>query len=591
MKLPVVAAVIGLVFLVRPSAEAQTSELVVARAGNHAITFGELAAFADDGLYHYLFPNRLEALERALDDLVVEEIKRIDLFASGLAHDSTLIRDLSRNVTEELVLTYAKHNYEDQYLNEATIRAEHGKMGLVVLYRQIVLGKPASVSPAGLDTLRSTVSEISLQLEAGIPFEAVLKDYDGLDADARLEGALSRVTWEQTVANPRARILFHLSPGAVRSFETPTNFSIARVERIEEIPARPLDEVRDQIVDALHRRHAAQATQAFRSEWIELVDTTALQWHAEGLAQVVEWFNSSGFFEGSYLTTVEQYLARGRDATVFADERGELRLSHLPAMLDDVLTVSSSGGHDSAFVKEFLLEAIRTKRLADRARAAGLFEEIWRADTPSPILAAAFVRYYNQRYIEDRIPEPSEEALREFYREFSDSLFYQLARVNTQIIVRTQEEEIVALWEKLQQGAAFDSLSHRRLIRSFARTRDGEIVTLFNPEPPYLGDVAFGLQEGESVGPISYEDAELGRLFAIVHATQRLEERQLSFDDVREGMVTVFNEHYRNQIAANVKADLRSRYPVTVHHDVLADALARSGSGAPRNGADSRALR
>src|SRR5690606_23694352 len=122
----------------------------------------------------------------------------------------------------------------------------------------------------------------------------------------------------------------------------------------------------------------------------------------------------------------------------------------------------------------------------------------------------------------------------------------------------------------------FAEVSHRRLIRSFERTRDGEIVSRLRGEPPYLGEVAFGLEEGEVVGPVAYDDAKQGPLYAIVRATGRLEERQLAFDEVRDRVAKTFVDYHRKRITADVAADLRARYPVVIHRDVLNQVMKAS---------------
>ena len=575
MKLLILLAVLAVCGIARP-AQSQSRDQVVAEVGSHAITLAELAAYEADGLYPYLYPNRAEALQHALQDLVTDELKRIDLFASGLAQDRDLHRELARNVTEELVVAYGEDQYERRYLNEETIRSEHEDMGHVVLYRQILLNKPPDAAPDLLDSLRATVRRVQQQLEDGVPFETLLRLYGMNGASPRQTTKGEVITWEQTVNNPRAYILFHLSPGEVRSFEGPSSFSVAQVVRVESVPVPPLDEVRDEIINAIQSRHAARATLAYRREWAALIDTTALQWNEAALEQVVAWSNTPRFFEDEYRATIARYLTEHDDARILSDGRGDLHLSELPRLFEEVQTLPHSGGHEATFIRDFLLEAIRNERLAARARALGLYEEIWQADTPSPVLARAFVRFYNQKRIEARIPEPTEAALRAFYEAYDDSLFYQLARVNTKIIVRSDEDEIAALWDQVQQGVPFEEVSSRRLIRSFVRTREGEIVTLFNPEPPYLGEAAFRLEEGELAGPLAYDDAEKGRLYAIILATGRLEERQLAFDEVRDRVAEAFIEFHRARITAEVAADLRARYPVTIHSDVLNQVLAES---------------
>lgn len=554
----------------------QSGGSVLAEVGDQVITRDELVSFVADGLYPYLFPVRSEAYQHALYDLVTEELKRIDLFASGHADDSALVHRLARNITEELGLAYTKRRYEDRYLNEEKIRAEHVKMGRIVSYHQIVIAKPSNRSEAELETLRSVIEEIQRQLTEGSPIETVAAQYPDLIRHDPSE-ASQQVTWDQTLTNPRAFVLFGLEPGDVRSFEGPLTFSVVRIDKVERTPSPPLESVREQIVSALHRWYSHVATEAFRAEWGGLVDTLNLQWHPGGLEQLTSWLRTPDFFERDYRRVIEDFLSANGDAPVLSDGRGTVRLSDVPRIVESVLMPTASGKVNEEVVQDYLLEAVRTERLAERARAEGLMDEIWRADTSSPLLARQFVEYYNEKFIEERIPEATEDRLRAFYQTFADSLFYQLERVRAEIIVRSNENEIQEIWERSEAGVPFDSLSHRRLIRSFERTRAGEIVTRFDREPPYLGSVAFALDEGEISRPVSYEDAREGKLYAIVRVTQRLEERQLSFEEVRARIEKDFEDFHRARLAAQVEEDLRKRYPVQIYADAV-DALVSDSS-------------
>ena len=570
-----VVALILVPVLTLSSVHAQKARNVVAEVGDHAITLGELRDFADSGLYHYLASDEEEALSNAMQDLITEELKRIDLFASGHAQDDTLFRRVARIVTEELGLAYAKRRYEDRYINDESIRSEHERMGTIVSYRQIVLAKPSDADADELDSLRTVTGDIQRQLEEGTSFAAIEQRYRDFVVSGSSNEPL-QLTWEETVRSPRAFILFRLQPGAVRSFEGPRTFSIARVEDVERTSVAPLESVREQIVNALHQWYAEPATQAFRAEWMGLVDTLALQWNPVALEQVVAWASTPGFFEGSYRRVVEAHLAGQGDAQLLSDGRGEVRVSDLPRLIEEVLTSQSSGRHDLTFVQEYLLEALRTERLAARAREEGLLEEIWQADTPSPALARAFVQFYNEKLIDNQIPAATDARLRAFYQEFADSLFYQHERANAEVIVREDSAEIAEIWRQIQNGAAFSDVSHRRLLRSFQRGRDGTITSLFNPEPPYLGELAFGLSEGEIAGPHSYSDHEERRRFAILKVTRRLEERQLLFEEVRDRVEEAFVDHHRRRLATEIAERLRERYPVTVYPDVLTQSVAAS---------------
>ena len=82
--------------------------------------------------------------------------------------------------------------------------------------------------------------------------------------------------------------------------------------------------------------------------------------------------------------------------------------------------------------------------------------------------------------------------------------------------------------------------------------------------------------EGEIAGPVSYMDQRNGQRFAVIRATRRFEERQLSFDEVRDRVEEEFLDHHRSRLAEEVAERLRQRYPVKVHPDVLERHLAVS---------------
>lgn len=554
-------------------ARAQSRDRVVATVEGMEITVGDVVDYSESMAYEYRFPEPGVAYGRALDDLIANALKRIDFFESGLARNDSITGALRRVVTEELRLAYVQHRYEDRYINEQVIRDEYDDMGRVVYVRQIILQKPPAATAAEIDSLRARVSQIQQQFDSGASFETLAERHSDAAASSRRALEASPITWEQTVRDPHAFILFHLSPGDVRSFEGSQAFSVVRVERTEGVPVPPLDEVRKEIVQALHGRYAGQATRAYRDEWMSLVDTTALRWHEAALDQLVKWTNTAGFVEGDYTEIVAGYLGRHDDAVVMTDGRGDVRLSDIPALFDEVLVLESSWGHDADFIQEFILEAVRLKRLARRARELGLEDQIWSAQTTSSALAQAFVRIYNEKQIEDRIPAPTNARLREFYQAHADSLFYQLERVNTEIIVRPDEDAAAALLEKVKSGVPWEEVSSRRLIRSFQRTREGEIVTLFSREPPYLGEIAFEMKPDEVAGPFAYDDDKDGPQYAVVRVTRRLEERQLSFDEVRERVAEAYAEHHEARLAKEVIDELRTRYEVVVRQDVLNELI------------------
>ena len=555
--LTVLAAVPGL------SQPVARQTVVATVDGELGVTVADLQARAERAFYRGVLqrPARYSA---ALQEATLDRLKGLDFFRLGYDEDPGFVRYLGPRFTEELLVAYYERQYETPYLNEESIRDQYEAMGNVVFYRQIVLRKPPGADASVLEAIRGTVDEIRRQLNAGVPVEDLVSRYSEDEPSVLRGGLMPPVTWDQSTGSALNAVVFQLEPGEVVSLETSNSFIVAVGDHIEERALPEFASVYDQIVESLRGRYAEQANEAYYEERQALVDSASVQWNRDALAQIVEWSRTPGFFERDYPQLIRENLAANGDAVVFTDSVGELHMSDLTRLLGEVLRVSGAGDRSEEFVQDFLLEAVRADRMVALAEDLGLRDELLQPDTPSPIVASGFAGYYDQRLIEAKIPDTTEAALRSFYQAHDDSLFYQLATVYTEVIVRADEGEIETLWEQSQEGVPFDELSHRRQIRSFERTRDGAIVTRFNSEPPYLGEAAFGLEPGDVAGPFSYVDSTQGRLHAIVHVTRRLDERQLNFEEVRDRVAEAFIEHHRARLEREVEADLRNRYTVTV---------------------------
>jgi hypothetical protein len=113
---------------------------------------------------------------------------------------------------------------------------------------------------------------------------------------------------------------------------------------------------------------------------------------------------------------------------------------------------------------------------------------------------------YDKTVIESQIPEPTEAALWEFYQANQDSLYYQLEKINLFAMIFSDKAEADQMWAKIQAGTPFEKASDRWFVKTFIKDRDGQIKSYLSKEPPYLGEAAFKLKEGEVDGVIEYTD-------------------------------------------------------------------------------------
>ena len=544
------------------------------------VTVGELNLRAERLLYRGIV-DRTDRYRIALREAIGRRLKGLDFFRLGYNEDPAFAETLGPRYAEELLIAYYEKQYEEPYLNEESIREQYEAMGRVVQYRQIVLRKPAGATSEILDGLRATVEDIRRQLDGGVAVETLVERYSEDERSAAVGGLMPPVTWEQSTGSALGAVTFRLEPGEAVSLETDEAFVIAVGERVGEQPRPPFGAVADRLAETLRGRYAQQANEAYYRERQALVDSASVRWNGDALDQIVAWSRTPDFFQGGYREVVGDYLRANGDDIVFTDSAGELRMSDLTRLLSSVLTVSGQDrNRDREFVRDFLLEAVRADRMADLAIGLGLRDQVFRPNTSSPVIAGAYERYYDSRLIEARLPDTTEVALRDFYQAHDDSLFYQLATVYTEAVERETEAEIDEVWAQVQDGAAFSDVSSRVLIRGFERTRDGEIVSRFSREPPYWGELAFGLSEGEVAGPVAYDTPE-GRRYAVVRVTRRLDERQLAFEEVRSRVVEAFMDHHRERLAQEVDAELRARYSVEVNEEVMDALLNGQRTGAP----------
>ncbi len=198
-------------------------------------------------------------------------------------------------------------------------------------------------------------------------------------------------------------------------------------------------------------------------------------------------------------------------------------------------------------------------------------------ETTNPVLRSEIVRLYNRQEIAEQIPVATEKALKDFYEENKDSLYYQLAKVNIYAVVDSSKDVINEMKHKLEQNVPFEKLAGEILVKTYIRGRDGTLDTYLEDEPPYLGEAAFRLKLYETAGPIEYSDTAKGRQYALMKCMAIREAKQLTYDDVKKTIADDFENYHRSKIAQSVEEQLKKKYVVTIYKDVLRQALLQIG--------------
>jgi len=114
---------VAFIVLVQCHAQDVSHQNVVARIGDrHTITFAELEQYVHD--YHYTYKYRKyppEPFEKALGDMIVEQLKRVDFFAQGLNNNTESLPQVRRSIVEEMVIRYYTTQFFEKYASSDSI--------------------------------------------------------------------------------------------------------------------------------------------------------------------------------------------------------------------------------------------------------------------------------------------------------------------------------------------------------------------------------------------------------------------------------------------------------------------------------------
>ena len=571
-------ALVALTVLVHCHAQNASRQDTVARiADRYSITFPDLQQYVHDYQYGFRYRKHpVTAFEKALEDMIVNQLKRIDFFTLNLNSDPQLLQRIRRSVNEELAIRYYVTQFYGKYVNEGSMRNAYKDMGREVFYQQIVLVKPVKASRKDIDSLKSLAKSIGRKMRNGEDMVRLAKQYSR-NRENLPGNTLRHLDWKMSFSDDVAYATFHMPVDDVQVLEGGDSIHVVRVARIRTRNVKPYPNVREEIRQALDGRYAGPSYREFERTKKGFVDEKAVKWNRDALRQLVQWSRIPKFYETVYGDTLREALSHGRNFVIFEYSHTRVDLKEYLRLVSDVLTWGDHVSVSQDDVKTFVVEAVRTGLVVDRAIALGLEKDVFTPGTTNPILKTGIVRLYNRHEIEDRIPPATDKALGDFYRANKDSLYYQLAKVNIYAVVDSNKNVIDGLKAKLHTQVPFEKIAPVILVQTFIRKRDGTLATYLGNEPPFLAEASMNLKLNEVAGPVNYVDPEKGKEYALIKCVHTQEEKQLSYDDVKNRIAEDFSNYHRDRIGESVAARLKSEYSVTIFRDVLLKNLSPLG--------------
>jgi hypothetical protein len=547
---------------------------IIAKIGsNYSVTFEELSKYVFDWLYHKKFRDKKEAYNNALYDMITNQLKRIDYFERGLDKNSELMQSIQRTINEELMVEYFDTQVLGKYTSEEFARKSYSNMSKEIIYREIVLKKPEKATPAQLDSLVKIAEKIKADIEQNNNFGKIVKKYSRYAVAKNSDGSMPPIKWEQSVSDPISQVIFELNAGDIRLLETYDSYHIVKVTGSNKIDIEPFDKIKNDIIAKLKKGYYEASVQEFYEEKKTLIDSSSLKWEQKGLEQIVTWSNIPKFYNELYKDTLRNAISNNKNFLILTYSNNRVDLKEYLRLLNEVLIIQTSGKIDESTIKGFILDALQTDILAKKAKQLGLEKKIINAYTKDTVLKDRLVRLYNQAVIESQVPRTSDEIMQKFYNEQKDSLYYQLDKVNVYAMVFADKEKADEAMQKIKSGISFEKVTGRWLVKAYVIDRKRNYLSYMNKEKPLLAEPAFKLGLNEISGPVEYVDPENGKQYAIVKCVEKREQKQLTYDDVKNTIAKDYVEYSTRKLSDETAKQLRKKYNVTIYEDVLAKKL------------------
>ena len=541
---------------------------VVAEIGkDYKVTLADLNKYIEDWQYNRKYRDRSEIYNNALKDLVNNQLKRFDFFERKLNENSELMSEVRPALNNQIINVFFDEVFVAKYVNDSTAAKAYKEMDKEIIINEIVLPISENPSVHKLDSLKTLALDIEQRIKNNNNIDKLIKENSIINS-------VKNVTWLQSMNDPIAYVSFQLQIGSTQVIQTYDGIHIIKAIDIKKIKLEPFEDIKEKIFSDLKQGYNQVYSKEYADFRSELIDYSSIKWNEPSLKQIVEWSNTHEFFGGAYKDTMQNAISSGNNFEILSYNKGIVDLKEFLRLLNEVVILNPNIQLNSKSVKEFITDAIYDANVVTAAKKNGLEEKMISPYSDNLVIKSKLSYLYNKEIIEGSIPEATPEALKKFYDDQKDSIFYQLKKINIYTRIYSDSNKAAEEINVINNGTPFEKVSDRWFVKTFIRERDGTLNSFRSQEPPYLAEAAFKLELNEVDGPIKFKDDEKGVQFAVIKAIHIQPEKQLTYDEVQGKRIDEeFKDFYRQKITDEVNSTLRRKYNVKVFEDVLSQAV------------------
>jgi len=550
----------------------EDNKVVAKIDNNYLVTLKDLRQYIEDWKYQNRFRVKSDIYKNALKDLIKYRLQIFDFFDRRLDENQDLMEKIRRNINNELINSFFDKTFADKYVNEKTAAEAYKEMDKELIYNDITLPIPAHPTKETLDSLKT----IALKIETGLSKNYAIEKLVKLNSLKYFKlNTTRKVTWSESMIDPVANVIFRLQKGFTRVVESMDGFHIVKVLEIKKIKLELFKKMKDKIVSQLKKGYYEAYNNAYDDFRRGLIDKSSTKWNQSGLDQIVKWSTEDDHFYGdAYKDTIQNTISNGKNFEIFSYNNGKVDLKEYLRLLGEVVFLNPNIILNSGSVKGFILDAAYNNCVITAAKKLGLEKKLLDPYTQNLVIEDRLIYLYSQAVIEGSIPEATPVALKNFYEDHKDSIFYQLKKMTIYARIYSDSAKAAADINEIRKGTPFEKVSQPWWVKVFIRERDGSLKAYRTPGGDYLAKAALNLSLNESAGPIEYDDSTKGKQFAVIKCFQLEPEKQLTYDDVKGNKIEEeFKKYYRQKISDEVDAGLKKKYGVEIFENVLSKAI------------------
>ncbi|NLT52156.1 MAG: hypothetical protein GXX85_14730 [Ignavibacteria bacterium] len=536
------------------------------------VKFEELAKYVSDWQFNLKYRDKFVSFKYAVNEMIINKIKRLDYFDKKMDTCSNVIKNLGLTVNDELTVKYYERKFLNKYTNEEFTKKIYNVMDRVVYFQEIEIEKQNDKNSEKVKRIEDIIEKIRIDVDNGKSIKESIKKYKNEIKVVKIQEAETNIIWKHSIIDPVNNKIFNSNEGKAIAFSTPVSYRIVKITRIEKIKIDSYENVKDEIIEECIKNYDELCFEDYKKYKISLIDTTSLKWNDDEIMKLTNYAKNPLFFINAYEETLSKEILNG-NKRILTHRAGYVDYKYLKYLVSNVYTIKNPMELNEEQIKQFIIDAITTEIITQEAINMGLQTELFANYEDNMPLRYKILQIYNKVEIENKIPEINDKRRLEFYKENMDSIFYQLNKVNFLVMVFDNANEAKQIFERINSGTTFEKALNRYLVRTYIKSKNGEIKSVLKNDKPIFSDYVFGMKENEISDVIKFTDQDNKDKFAIIKCVTYIPEKQLTFEESKKDLDEEYKKYYYNKIDKEIIEKLVEKYKPVYHYDVIEKCL------------------